>query len=144
MRSQLKPLQEIPFVNRVPVVATLSENKMLATTERLSRSIVETTSGAQKIIDDVETELPSQDFDLLPEALRLMRRLGTTMRPEMRAIWEPAVVTAREMLTPEELRTCIEFLARTLEMVSAGSAIEATAETTPETTPASASKDGRR
>ena len=42
----------------------------------------------------------------------------TGMRPEMRAIWEPAVETAREMLTPDELRSCVEFLTRALEMVS--------------------------
>jgi hypothetical protein len=93
-----------------------------------------------RIFDDVEPEFASQDFDLLPEALRLMRRLGTGMRPEMRAIWEPAVEAAREMLTPDELRSCIEFLARALEMVSAASGAEATAEATP----AVASKDGRR
>ena len=50
-----------------------------------------------------------------------MRRLGTGMRPEMRAIWEPAVETAREMLTPDELQSCVEFLSRALEMVSEAS-----------------------
>jgi hypothetical protein len=75
LRSQLKPLQEIPFVNRVPVVATLSENKMLATTERLSRSIVETTSGAQKIIDDVETALTHSDPTVLRDYMEQIREL---------------------------------------------------------------------
>ena len=94
-----------------------------------------------RIFDDAdEGEPPSQDFDLLPETLRVMRRLGASMRPEMRALWEPAVVTAREMLTPDELRNCIEFLTHALEMVSAGSSVEAEAEATP----AAASKDGRR
>ena len=71
-----------------------------------------------RIFDDVEEEPASQDFDLLPETLRVMRRLGASMRPELRAMWEPAVVTAREMLTPDELRSCIEFLTHALEMVS--------------------------
>ena len=73
-----------------------------------------------RIFDDVDADPPSQDFDLLPEALRVMRRLGASMRPEMRALWEPAVVTAREMLTPDEIRSCVEFLTHALEMVSAG------------------------
>jgi hypothetical protein len=73
-----------------------------------------------RIFDDADGELPSQDFDLLPETLRVMRRLGATMRPDMRALWEPAVVSARQMLTPDELRHCIAFLTRALEMVSAG------------------------
>jgi len=77
-----------------------------------------------RIFDDVEDEPPAQDFDLLPETLRVMRRLGSSMRPEMRAMWEPAVETAREMLTPDELRSCIEFLTHALEMVSGASAVD--------------------
>ena len=73
-----------------------------------------------RIFDDVDADPPSQDFDLLPETLRVMRRLGASMRPEMRALWEPAVVTAREMLTPDEIRSCVEFLTHALEMVSVG------------------------
>ena len=71
-----------------------------------------------RIFDDADEEPPSQDFDVLPETLRVMRRLGASMQPELRAMWEPAVVTAREMLTPDELRSCVEFLTRALEMVS--------------------------
>ena len=77
-----------------------------------------------RIFDDADEEPPSQDFDLLPETLRVMRRLGASMRPEMRAMWEPAVETAREMLTPDELRSCIEFLTHALEMVSGASAVD--------------------
>lgn len=73
-----------------------------------------------RIFDDVE-EPPSQEFDLTPEALRVMRRLGVNLRPELRAVWEPAVVTAREMLTPDELADCVRFLARALELVSGAS-----------------------
>jgi hypothetical protein len=72
-----------------------------------------------RIFDDVDEPAPSQHFDVLPETLRVMRRLGASMRPELRAAWEPAVVTAREMLTPDELRSCLEFLTRALELVSA-------------------------
>jgi hypothetical protein len=81
-----------------------------------------------RIFDDPEEEQPSQDFDLLPETLRVMRRLGSTMRPELRAQWEPAVVTARQMLTPDELRSCVAFLERALEMVSAAAGHEAQGE----------------
>ena len=74
-----------------------------------------------RIFDDVD-EPPSQEFDLLPEALRVMRRLGVGMRPELRASWEPAVVAARDMLTPEELADCARFLTRALELVSGATA----------------------
>src|SRR4029078_11467932 len=71
-----------------------------------------------RISHDAKAELPSQDFDLLPETLRVMRRLGASTRPEMRALCARAVVTARAMLTPDELRSCVEFLTHALERVS--------------------------
>ena len=108
-----------------------------------------------RIFDDEEP--PSQDFDLLPEALRVMRRLGASMHPELRALWEPAVVTAREMLTPDELRSCVEFLTRALEVVSGATVADpiATIEVVPAeerrpdpksaaATPATGSKDRGR
>jgi hypothetical protein len=99
-----------------------------------------------RVFDDADAEEPpSQDFDLLPETLRVMRRLGASMRPEMRAMWEPAVVTAREMLTPDELQSCIEFLTHALEMVSAAAADPSAAVEEPAHSPdrASAITDSR-
>lgn len=72
-----------------------------------------------RVVDPVE-EPKKEDFDLLPEALRVMRRLGVSMHPELRAVWEPAVVAAREMLTPEERADCIRFLRFALETISEG------------------------
>ena len=122
----LRALAAIPPDERVAITTALER---AAETWRQNESFthlhnvrVRANPNAQlfvRIFDDVEDEMPSQDFDLLPETLRVMRRLGATMRPEMRALWEPAVVTARQMLTPDELQSCIAFLTRALEMVSA-------------------------
>jgi hypothetical protein len=97
-----------------------------------------------RIFDDVEEEPPSQDFDVLPETLRVMRRLGASMRPELRAAWEPAVVTARDMLTPDELRSCVEFLTRALELVSAASGADPSIVVEETTVEQRQSKDRRR
>ena len=125
----LRALAAIPPDERVAIATALER---AAETWRQNESFthlhnvrVRANPNAQlfvRIFDDAKAELPSQDFDLLPETLRVMRRLGASMRPELRAMWEPAVVTAREMLTPDELRSCVEFLTHALEMVSAADA----------------------
>jgi hypothetical protein len=122
----LRALAAIPPDERVAVTTALER---AAETWRQNESFthlhkvrVRANPNAQlfiRIFDDVDEDPPSQDFDLLPETLRVMRRLGASMHPAMRAAWEPAVVTAREMLTPDELRRCVEFLTRALELVSA-------------------------
>src|SRR5258705_9407326 len=111
----LRALAAIPPDERVAVTTALER---AAETWRQNESFthlhkvrVRANPNAQlfiRIFDDAEAQPPSQDFDLLPEALRVMRRLGASMRPELRAAWEPAVVTARERLTPDDLRSCIE------------------------------------
>ena len=70
-----------------------------------------------RVVDPVE-EIKKEDFDLLPEALRAMRRVGVSMHPELRAVWEPAVLDAVEMLTPKERGDCIRFLRHALALVS--------------------------
>ena len=76
-----------------------------------------------RVVDPVE-QPKKEDFDVLPEALRVMRRLGIAMHPEFRAVWEPAVIAAREILTPEERGECIRFLRHALDMVSDGFHVE--------------------
>jgi hypothetical protein len=144
----LRALAAIPPDERVAVTTALER---AAETWRQNESFthlhnvrVRANPNAQlfvRIFDDVDEEPPSQDFDLLPETLRVMRRLGASMRPELRAAWEPAVVTAREMLTSDEIRSCIEFLTRALELVSAASDADSSivVEETPERSPDSAS-----
>ena len=76
-----------------------------------------------RVFDDVPKPAP-QDFDLLPEAVRIMRRVGVTMRPELRAVWEPAFIGALELVTPEERADCVRFLERALALIAATPVVE--------------------
>jgi hypothetical protein len=80
-----------------------------------------------RVVDPVD-EPKKEDFDLLPEALRVMRRVGVSMHPELRAVWEPAVAAARQMLTPQERADCIGFLRHALALVSEGLDVEQVAD----------------
>jgi len=71
-----------------------------------------------RVFDPVTDPPAPEQFDLLPEALRMMRRLTILMRPELRAIWEPAVTGACEALTPEERAETVRFLDRALKLVA--------------------------
>jgi hypothetical protein len=70
-----------------------------------------------RVFDPV-TEPSREEFDLLPEAIRVMRRMAVLMRPELRGIWEPAVTGALGVLTPEERTESIRFLERALALVT--------------------------
>ena len=76
-----------------------------------------------RVLDAVE-EPKKEDFDLLPEALRLMRRVGVSMHPELRAVWEPAAVAACQMLTPQERVDCLRFIRHALALVSENVEVE--------------------
>ena len=76
-----------------------------------------------RVFDPV-TEPTPQEFDLLPEAIRIIRRIGVSMRPELLAIWEPAVVAALEIVTPEERADCIRFLRHVLAIISGHPEVE--------------------
>jgi len=78
-----------------------------------------------RVIDDVPEPAP-QDFDLLPEAVRIMRRIGISMHPELRAVWEPALTAALEIVTPEERADCVRFLEHTLALIAAAPVVERT------------------
>ena len=76
-----------------------------------------------RVFDDVPEPAP-QDFDLFPEAVRIMRRVGISMRPELRAIWEPAFIAALELVTPEERADCVQFLERALAIIASTPVVE--------------------
>ena len=71
-----------------------------------------------RVFDPVPAETFEQS-DIVPETLRIMKRLGVLIHPEALAIWEPAVASALPMLTAEEWTNCVRFLEHTLAAISA-------------------------
>jgi len=66
--------------------------------------------------------VPEQSFeqsDIVPETLRIMKRLGVLIHPEALAIWEPAVASALPMLTAEEWTNCVRFVEQVLAALKA-------------------------
>ena len=57
--------------------------------------------------------------DIVPETLRIMKRLGVLIHPEALAIWEPAVASALPMLTAAEWTDCVRFIEHVLAAVKA-------------------------
>jgi hypothetical protein len=76
-----------------------------------------------RVFDDVPEPAP-QHFDLLPEAVRLVRRVGVSMHPELRAVWEPAFIAALEIVTLEERADCVRFLEHALALIAAAPVVE--------------------
>ena len=104
-------------------VVTWQQNEAFNT---VTQTRVRATPNAQlfvRVFDDVPEPAP-QDFDLLPESVRIMRRVGISMRPELRAIWEPAFVAALGLVTPEERADCVQFLERALAIIAATPVVE--------------------
>src|SRR5262249_23153642 len=85
-----------------------------------------------RVFDDVPQPSP-QDFDLLPEAVRAMRRVGISMAPALRAVWEPALIGALEIATPEERADCVRFLEHVLALIAAAPVVEAVPDQPPRT-----------
>ena len=71
-----------------------------------------------RVFDPVPVQAFEQS-DVVPETLRIMKRLGVLIHPEARAIWEPAIASALPMLTAEEWTNCVQFLEDALTAVSA-------------------------
>ncbi|HXJ36283.1 MAG TPA: hypothetical protein VMS22_19795 [Candidatus Eisenbacteria bacterium] len=71
-----------------------------------------------RVFDPVPEE-PFQQLDIVPETLRVMKRLAILIHPEARAIWEEAVATALPMLTTQEWTDCVRFLELALAAATA-------------------------
>ncbi len=69
---------------------------------------------------DVEPHTLSPDLDeLLVGTLRILRQAHLMQTPEARAVWEPAVVAALELLDREERAGCAAIVDRFVEILRA-------------------------
>lgn len=61
---------------------------------------------------------PLEEEDILPDVLRLMRRVPLLMAPESQAVWRPAIEQALDMLSPRGRQACLRFVEEVLALVA--------------------------
>ena len=62
--------------------------------------------------------LPLDLDEIVPDLLRLMRRVWLLLRPEAQAVWHPAVLDALGMLEPTERQACLRFVSEVLALIT--------------------------
>lgn len=71
----------------------------------------------------VDTEQPEpegtlEEEDIVPDILRLMRRVPLLLTSEARAVWRPALVAALDLLPPERRAACLELVHEVLALTT--------------------------
>src|SRR5215475_13769593 len=105
MERALRALADLPAEERAGVALALDRavtawraNEAFAPIHRVQMRANPHAQLFVRVFDPV----PEQHFDqsdIVPETLRIMKRLGVLIHPEAVAIWEPAIASALPMLT---------------------------------------------
>jgi hypothetical protein len=119
VRRVLRALASLPPEDR-EVLATVLERG--AASQRINESFARMNGVHLRInpnprlfVRVIDTDEPADppaldEEDIVPDVLRLMRRVGLLLAPEAQAIWHPAVAAALDMLTPKERESCLRFV----------------------------------
>ena len=125
MERALRALADLPAEERAGVAQALDRavtawraNEAFAPLHRVQMRANPHAQLFVRVFDPVP-ERPFEQSDIVPETLRVMKRLGVLMHQEALAIWEPAIASAVPMLTTEEWTSCVCFLERALAAVTA-------------------------
>jgi hypothetical protein len=125
MERALRALADLPADEREVValaldraVTTWRANEAFAPLHKVQMRANPHAQLFVRVFDPMPEQLFEQS-DIVPETLRIMKRVGVLMHPEALAIWEPAVASALPMLTPEEWTDCVRFLERLLAAATA-------------------------
>jgi len=125
MERALRALADLPAEERAGVALALDRavtawraNEAFAPLHRVQMRANPHAQLFVRVFDPVPGQ-PFEQSDIIPETLRVMKRLGVLMHHEALAIWEPAVANAIPMLTTEEWTNCVRFLERALAAVTA-------------------------
>jgi len=125
MERALRALADLPAEERGVVALALDRavsawraNEAFAPLHRVQMRANPHAQLFVRVFDPVPVQAFEQS-DIVPETLRIMKRLGVLIQREALAIWEPAVASALPMLTAEEWTNCVQFLEHALAAVSA-------------------------
>ena len=125
MDRALRALADLPSDERAGIALALDRavtawraNEAFAPLHKVQMRVNPHAQLFVRVFDPV----PEQSFgqnDIVPETLRIMKRLGVLIHPEALAIWEPAVASALPMLTEEEWTNCVRFVEHALTAITA-------------------------
>jgi hypothetical protein len=125
MERALRALADLPAEEREGVALALERavtawraNEAFAPLHRVRMRANPHAQLFVRVFDPVP-EPPFEQRDIVPETLRIMKRIGVLLHPEARPIWELAVASALPMLTVEEWTNCVRFLEDVLAAVTA-------------------------
>jgi hypothetical protein len=125
MERALRALADLPAQERGVIALALDRavtawraNEAFAPLHRVQMRANPHAQLFVRVFDPVPVQAFEQS-DIVPETLRIMKRLGVLIHPEALAIWEPAIASALPMLTAEEWTNCVQFLEHALAAVSA-------------------------
>ena len=125
MERALRALADLPLEEREGVALALDRavtawraNEAFAPLHRVQMRANPHAQLFVRVFDPVPGQ-PFEQSDIVPETLRVMKRVGMLMHPEAVAIWEPAVASALPMLTAEEWTNCVQFVEHVLAAVRA-------------------------
>jgi hypothetical protein len=68
--------------------------------------------------DKPQDPFPLEAEDIVPDVLRLLRRVRLMLAPEARPVWQPAVVEALGMLSDKERDACLCFVREVVALVT--------------------------
>src|SRR5262249_45404239 len=125
MERALRALADLPQEERGVVALALDRavtswraNEAFAPLHRVQMRANPHAQLFVRVFDPVPAPAFEQN-DIVPETLRILKRLGVLVHPEARAIWEPALASALPMLTPEAWTNCLRSLEHALATVMA-------------------------
>lgn len=125
MERALRALADLPAEERGVIALALDRavtawraNEAFAPLHRVQMRANPHAQLFVRVFDPVPVQAFEQS-DIVPETLRIMKRLGVLIHPEALAIWEPAIASALPMLTAEEWTNCVRFLEHALAAISA-------------------------
>jgi hypothetical protein len=129
MERALRALADLPPEERASVALALDRavtawraNEAFAPLHKVQMRVNPHAQLFVRVFDPMP-EQPFEQNDIVPETLRIMKRIGMLLHPEALAIWQPAVASALPMLTEEEWTNCVRFVEHALTAITARSPV---------------------
>ena len=119
LRRVLRALASLPPEDREILASVLergaASRRINEAFERMNGVHLRVNPNPRLFVRVVDGETPAsasglEEEDIVPDIFLLMRRLPLLLTPKAQAVWQPALQSALELLTPEQGETCLRFV----------------------------------